>query len=89
LLVSVFETDESESLLHFVLVSSSFETNQVINGKGEEDEEEGLDDSVVTCVSFIFLCILRHRVNTRAFIQTSVAAVFLFTAKAASQFSSL
>jgi len=72
-----------------VLVSS-FETNQVITGEeGEEEEEEGLDDSVVTCVSFIFLCILRHRVNTRAFIQTSVAAVFLFTAKAASQFSSL
>jgi len=88
LLVSVFETDKSESLLHFVLVSS-FETNQVITGEDDEEEEEGLDDSVVTCVSFIFLCILRHCVNTRAFIQTSVAAVFLFTAKAASQCSSL
>jgi len=74
-----------------VLVSS-FETNQVITGEEDEKEEEGegLDDSVVTCISFtLFLCILRHRVNTRAFIQTSVAAVFLFTAKAASQFSSL
>jgi len=70
-----------------VLVSS-FETNQVITGEeGEEEEEEGLNDSVVPCVSFIFLCILRHCVNTRAFIQTSVAAVFLFTAKAASQCS--
>jgi len=63
----------------------------VITGEGkDEEEEEGLDDSVVICVSFtLFLCILRHRVNTRAFIQTSVAAVFLFTAKAASQCSSL
>jgi len=62
----------------------------VITEEEDEEEEEGLDNSVVPCVSFtLFLCILRHRVYTRAFIQTSVAAVLLFTAKAASQCSSL
>jgi len=51
LLVSVFETDQVK--VCFTWIVSFFETNQVITG---EEEEEGLNDSVVTLlVSYYYV----------------------------------
>ena len=62
----------------FAWIVSFFEINQVITG---EEEEEGLDDSVVTLLVSYICCGLAR---TQEHSSRSVAAVFLFTAKPAS-----
>jgi len=60
-LVSFYETAQVK--VCFAWIVSFFETNQVITG----EEEEGLDDSVVTLLVSYICC----GADTRAFIQIS------------------